>query len=179
MDCRSCPRCPASRTSSQPRFCRKMGGLPPSNRPMRLRTALPVALLTVLLAGCEQLGVETPAQEAARAVAEGKAIGSACRQVGRALEDCYRLNAKVPKAAVFDGWRDMDGYMRENKISEVAPQPLTSPSGSDRKTGASATTGAAHGTQDGPDTGKAEGQAEPTPAVSSGKTQPLSGKHAT
>ena len=48
-------------------------------------------------------------------------IGSACRHAGRAIEDCYVLNAKAQRAAVFAGWREMDEYMRENKIDTVAP----------------------------------------------------------
>ena len=40
-----------------------------------------------------------------------------------ALEDCYKLNPKAMKAAVFDGWKDMDAYMRENNIAPVAPTP--------------------------------------------------------
>ncbi len=41
---------------------------------------------------------------------------------GRALEDCYALNRKADRAAVFAGWREMNDYMRENKIDAVAPQ---------------------------------------------------------
>jgi hypothetical protein len=41
---------------------------------------------------------------------------------GRALEDCYALNRKADRAAVFAGWREMNDYMRENKIEVVAPQ---------------------------------------------------------
>jgi len=74
-----------------------------------------------LLAGCEYLGIETPAKEAEGKVAEGKAIGGACRHANRALEDCYRYNPKANKAAVFDGWKDMDVYMRENKLDTIAP----------------------------------------------------------
>jgi hypothetical protein len=29
---------------------------------------------------------------------------------------------KADRAAVFAGWRDMNDYMRENKIEPVAPQ---------------------------------------------------------
>ena len=36
------------------------------------------------------------------------------------------LNKKADKAAVFAGWRDMNDYMRENKIEPVSPQ-LDSP----------------------------------------------------
>lgn len=95
---------------------------------MKLSYGLILVFLTPLFAGCDQLGLETPAAELAREEAEGKAIGSACRQAGRALEDCYQINRRAPKAAIFAGWRDMDGYMRENKIEEVKPdfplQPL-------------------------------------------------------
>lgn len=78
-------------------------------------------ILSLLLAGCEQLGLQTPAQTTAAIEAEGRAIGSACRHSGRALEDCYTLNPKAQKAAVFTGWRDMDAYMRENSLDVIAP----------------------------------------------------------
>ena len=39
----------------------------------------------------------------------------------RAIEDCYTLNPKADKASVFMGWREMDEYMRENKLDGVAP----------------------------------------------------------
>ncbi len=75
-----------------------------------------------LLAGCDQLGIESPEKVAAARVAEGNAIGGACRHAGRAIEDCYALNKRADKAAVFAGWRDMNDYMRENKIDPVPPQ---------------------------------------------------------
>ncbi len=89
---------------------------------MKPSYGLILILLAPLLASCDQLGIETPAAEAAREEAEGKAIGSACRQSGRALEDCYQINRRAPKAAIFNGWRDMDAYMRENKIPEIKPE---------------------------------------------------------
>lgn len=76
----------------------------------------------LLVAGCDMLGVESATVLAARREAEGKAIGGACRHAGRAIEDCYQLNRKADKAAVFAGWREMNDYMRENKIEEVQPQ---------------------------------------------------------
>ncbi|MBC7954240.1 MAG: hypothetical protein H7Y33_00020 [Cytophagales bacterium] len=84
------------------------------------------ALITVLLAatalsGCDLFG-ESAEKIAAAKEAEGKAVGGACRHAGRAIEDCYSLNRKADKAAVFAGWRDMNDYMRENKIEAVAPQ---------------------------------------------------------
>lgn len=80
------------------------------------RSAGALLAVTLALAGCDLLGVETASQEAARKLAEGKAIGSACRHAVRSIEDCYRSNPKAGKAAVFEGWREMDEYMRENKI---------------------------------------------------------------
>ncbi|WP_375140808.1 hypothetical protein [Inhella proteolytica] len=77
--------------------------------------------LLIALTGCEQLGIEDPAKVAAVKEAEGKAIGSACRHAMRAIEDCYTLNPKASKAAVYAGWREMDEYMRENKLEGVAP----------------------------------------------------------
>ena len=89
---------------------------------MKPVSALAALGLLALLAGCEQLGIEDPAKIAAAKEAEGKAIGSACRHAMRAIEDCYALNPKAQKAAVFAGWREMDEYMRENKLEGVLPQ---------------------------------------------------------
>lgn len=83
--------------------------------------ALRLLPLLFALAACEQLGIEDPAKAAASKEAEGKAIGSACRHAMRAIEDCYTLNPKASKAAVYQGWREMDEYMRENKLEGVAP----------------------------------------------------------
>jgi hypothetical protein len=86
-----------------------------------------VSLAAALLAGCEQLGIESPEKVAATREADGKAIGGACRHAGRAIEDCYALNKKADRAAVFAGWREMNDYMRENKIEAVAPQVTPQP----------------------------------------------------
>lgn len=87
--------------------------------PHALRGCLLVPLCGLLLAGCEQLGIEDPAKIAEAREAEGRAIGGACRHSGRALEECYKLNGKASKAAIYAGWRDMDAYMRENNIAVV------------------------------------------------------------
>jgi hypothetical protein len=84
--------------------------------------ALALLAATMVLAGCDQLGIESPEAASARKEAEGKAVGGACRHAGRAIEDCYVLNKKADKSAVFAGWRDMNDYMRENKIEEVKPE---------------------------------------------------------
>ncbi|TXC65235.1 hypothetical protein FSC37_01150 [Piscinibacter aquaticus] len=86
-----------------------------------MKRLVPLLLLT-LLAGCDMLGIESPEKVAANREADGKAIGGACRHAGRAIEDCYALNKKADRAAVFAGWREMNDYMRENQIAEVAPQ---------------------------------------------------------
>lgn len=88
------------------------------------RPTLALLTLTSLmtLAGCDLLGIEGATVVAERKVAEGKAVGAACRHAGRAIEDCYALNKKAEKAAIYAGWREMDDYMRENKLEPVAPQ---------------------------------------------------------
>lgn len=87
-----------------------------------MRPFLPLLLCaTAWLAGCDALGLESASAAAARREAEGKAVGGACRHAGRAIEDCYALNKKADKGAVFAGWREMNDYMRENKIEAVAP----------------------------------------------------------
>lgn len=88
---------------------------------LRLALSALIAVVTLPLAGCDQLGIESPEKIAAARAAEGAAIGGACRHAGRAIEDCYTLNKKADKAAVFAGWREMNDYMTENKIEVVSP----------------------------------------------------------
>jgi hypothetical protein len=90
------------------------------------------------LSGCDliqqKLGIEAPAVKAARLDAEGQAVGSACRQSGRAIEDCYSIYSWLSKASIYQGWRDMDAYMRENKLETVEPQlPPPQPPGTRKK----------------------------------------------
>jgi hypothetical protein len=88
-----------------------------------IRLHLPAVLAAVIgLSGCDMLGIESASGIAARKEAEGRAIGGACRHAGRAIEDCYAMNRKADKPAVFAGWREMNDYMRENKIEAVSPQ---------------------------------------------------------
>lgn len=84
-------------------------------------TLLLPLVLAAALAGCDQLGIESASATAEKKEAEGKAIGSACRHANRAIEDCYTLYPKSQKAAVYAGWREMDEYMRENKLEGIAP----------------------------------------------------------
>lgn len=88
----------------------------------RIRFNLALLSCTLLLGACERLGLPDAAKTEAQAEADGKAIGSACRHAGRAIEDCFTLNPNAHRAAVFAGWKEMNDYMAENKIAEVAPQ---------------------------------------------------------
>ncbi|WP_199534643.1 hypothetical protein [Rhodoferax lacus] len=74
--------------------------------------------LTLLLAGCDLESLLADPKVAQRE-ADSKAIGSACRYGMRGIEDCYTMNEKASKAAVFTGWKEMDQYMRDNKIDGV------------------------------------------------------------
>lgn len=92
---------------------------------MNIRTFL-IFLAVLALTGCDQinqkLGLEDLGKKDARLESEGKAVGSACRHSGRAIEDCYAIYSWLPKTGIFEGWREMDAYMRENKIETIAPQ---------------------------------------------------------
>lgn len=89
------------------------------------------ALLALLLGGCDLIQGEDPEKVAAAKEADGKAIGAACRHSGRALEDCYVMNPKAVRSAVYAGWLDMDAYMRDNKIPVAVPD-LVEPPTSDK-----------------------------------------------
>ena len=91
------------------------------------------------LSACDQvsqkLGLEDPTKKEARLEPEAKAVGSACRQSGRAIEDCYSIYNWLPKAGIYAGWREMDEYMRENKLETIVPQlpPPEPPSAASKK----------------------------------------------
>lgn len=92
-----------------------------------LRLLLGLILSSALLGGCERLGIPDFTKSSADAEADGKAIGSACRHAGRAIEDCYNLNPGAQRAAVFAGWREMNDYMAEKNIAEVEPKVAPPP----------------------------------------------------
>jgi hypothetical protein len=70
---------------------------------------------TLWLAGCEIPGMG-PDPRVVQRETDGKAIGGACRHALKGIEDCYLANEKASKTAIFAGWKEMDVYMRENKI---------------------------------------------------------------
>ncbi|WP_211317523.1 hypothetical protein [Sphaerotilus hippei] len=127
-----------------------------------------------LLGGCDVLGIESGSAAAERKEAEGKAIGSACRHALRAIEDCYTLNRKVPKAAIYTGWREMDEYMRENKLEGIVPVvPRETPKPPPAPASAPAADAAdAHGAEaDSAHADKAEADAEETPRKGKSKAK--------
>ena len=89
-----------------------------------------ILFMALLLSGCDLLGLG-PDPRIAQREADAKAIGAACRNGLRSIEDCYVLNKGVNKAFIYAGWLEMDAYMRENKLegqrAEInppgAPQP--------------------------------------------------------
>ncbi|WP_432720892.1 hypothetical protein R0381_002848 [Jeongeupia wiesaeckerbachi] len=88
--------------------------------PISLRTPLLSLLLILPLTACDQVtGLLNKQQE------NGKAIGAACRHSGRALEDCYHRNARVAKADIYAGWKEMNEYMLAKKM-DIVPAPADS-----------------------------------------------------
>ncbi len=107
----------------------------------RLAT-LSFALLLAALAGCDQITELMADPRVAQRAAEAKAIGSACRYGVRSIEDCYAMNDKVSKAGIFEGWKEMDQYMRDNKIDGIPSTASKAPGAveeliADSKSGAS------------------------------------------
>ena len=80
-------------------------------------------LLLLPIAGCD-LETLLADPKVLQKEADARAIGGACRHGLRSLEDCYEMNGKAPKAAIFAGWKEMDQYMRENKIEGIEPRGL-------------------------------------------------------
>lgn len=83
---------------------------------MNFRLLIP--LIALLLTACDIPGMG-PDPRIAQREADAKAAGSACRFALRGIEDCYGLNEKASKAAIFAGWKEMDQYMRENKVEGI------------------------------------------------------------
>jgi hypothetical protein len=91
---------------------------PPRRRPL---PTLLLMLAAIGVAGCDQLGIESASDVAARRDADGKAVGGACRHAGRAIEDCFALNKRSDRSAILAGWREMNDYMAERQLAPLAP----------------------------------------------------------
>jgi hypothetical protein len=85
-----------------------------------------IVLAALLLSGCDLLGLG-PDPRIAQREADAKAIGGACRHGLRSIEDCYTLNKGIAKSSIYAGWREMDEYMRENKLEGVRPEIQPAP----------------------------------------------------
>lgn len=83
-----------------------------------------IVVTALLLSGCDLLGLG-PDPRIAQKEADAKAVGAACRNGLRSIEDCYALNKGINKAFIYAGWLEMDAYMRDNKLegqrSEINP----------------------------------------------------------
>lgn len=89
--------------------------------PTSLIRKLTLALLFVPLAACDQLSERLGMPDPTKIRAEGEAVGGACRHAGRGLEDCFKLNPRADKAAVYAGWKEMNEYMTKNNMQAVPP----------------------------------------------------------
>ena len=86
-----------------------------------------ILFTALLLSACDMLGLG-PDPKIAQREADAKAIGGACRHGLRSIEDCYTLNKGINKAAIYSGWREMDEYMRENKLEGLRAEiPIAAP----------------------------------------------------
>ncbi|MBK9685616.1 MAG: hypothetical protein IPO59_20940 [Betaproteobacteria bacterium] len=92
---------------------------------MRRLTLLLTIAAPLWLAGCDMLGIESASAAAAKREADGRAIGAGCRHAARSVEQCFALNKRADRAAVFAGWREMNDYMRENKLEAMPAEPAT------------------------------------------------------
>lgn len=79
-------------------------------------------ILIALLSGCDQINQRLGIKDPIKQDNEGKAVGGACRQSGRAIEDCYSIYHWLPKASIYAGWREMNDYMQANNIQVVEPR---------------------------------------------------------
>jgi hypothetical protein len=87
-----------------------------------MRKVLFIALLCApLLGGCVKGIFPDPEAEAKKVEEEAAATGTACRQAGRSLEDCFVRNEGLNRNGAVRGWREMDEYMRQNKIESQPP----------------------------------------------------------
>jgi len=74
--------------------------------------------LVVALGGCNWIGNVT-----GLSAGSNKALGAACRQTGRSLEECFMRNEDADKAQIYAGWREMNEYMAKNQLATMTPPP--------------------------------------------------------
>jgi len=85
-----------------------------------MTSRLLITALALFLTACDIPGFSSaPDPRIAQRESDARAVGGACRHAMRGIEDCYTLNPKLSKTAIFTGWKEMDQYMRDNKIEGV------------------------------------------------------------
>jgi hypothetical protein len=84
--------------------------------------------LFLALTGCDYLDLNGEV-EAQKQIKNANAVGAGCKQAGKSIEECYQSNPKAIKSAVFDGWKTMDEYMRENnmQVQSVKEEEIVEP----------------------------------------------------
>ena len=92
---------------------------------------LSILAFTLLTAGCDVANLLGPDPRVVQREADGRAVGAACRHAMRGIEDCYKLNERALKTAVYEGWKEMDRYMRENKIEGITSKIPSTPDSSE------------------------------------------------
>lgn len=102
------------------------------------RSILIAAVATAALGGCVKGIMPDPEADAKKVEDEAAATGAGCRQSGRSLEACFARNESLNRNGALRGWRDMDEYMRQNKIEaqqprEDDPRPKSADAGSSAK----------------------------------------------
>jgi hypothetical protein len=102
---------------------------------MRRLTLLLTIAAPLWLAGCDMLGIESASAQTAKREADGRAIGAGCRHAARSVEQCFALNKRADRAAVFAGWREMNDYMRENKLEAMPAEAATELAAAEADTG--------------------------------------------
>lgn len=88
---------------------------------MSARPLFPL-VAALLLTGCDAIYEALEIPNPNKMKAEAKAVGAACRHSGRSLEDCYYLHPDLEKAAIFEGWREMNEYMLAKELPTVPAQ---------------------------------------------------------
>ncbi|MBV8680584.1 MAG: hypothetical protein JO338_09065 [Aquitalea sp.] len=78
--------------------------------------------LLLVLAGCNWVNNVSGLSKEAH-----KALGAACRQTGRSLEECFKRNPDADTAAIYAGWREMNEYMVKNKLETMEPPASDTP----------------------------------------------------
>lgn len=90
-----------------------------------VKIAALAVLSLMVLTGCE---VEIPGGVGGKlSEADSRAVGSACRQAKRGLEECFARNPRATAAFIHEGWLEMDSYVRENGEPEFVGESSPSP----------------------------------------------------